>query len=721
MRPISWLRSGIRNVGSIVADVVRSYAEVFFLSRTSVGFVLVVGTLLNWRVGLAGLIAVAAAYGFARLLQFDPRTLRAGYYTYNPLLVGLSLGATLSLSWLTAVLIAVAGAMTFALTASLVHFLRYYLNLPALSLPFVLASAATHVATLRYAGLAPAARKISPWLSDDFGLPMAVAGFLKSLGAIFFVPSVLVGGLFAALLFVRSRILFGLAVGGYFVGTSLRGALIGSSPFVHADVMSFNFLLTAMAVGGIFLVPSWTSFGAAAAAVAASVIVIDAVQVFSYYFAVPAYTLPFNLVTLGILYALTVNRSPCLTKYFGATPEETLENELVRRRRFDAAGRPLELPFLGRWSVWQGNDDHWTHQGDWRYAYDFVVRDDDGQTHTGAGAQLRDFYCYRKPIVAPCRGTVVAVVDDLPDNPPGRVDAEHNWGNYVVLHDERGFYVELSHFAYRSIKVRVGDRVAPGTVLGLCGNSGYSPQPHLHVHVQATERVGSETLPFSFRRFTADGAFVSEGRPTNRQILEPVGLDEQLSAATDFQLTETYRYEVFRNNKPAGPWSMTVKLALDGTFYFESSRGGRLYFGKLGGTFYCYRVDGRDELLDLIQQALPSLPLVALPQTSWSDAVPIGRATHGWRRFVLRLLAPFAPRFGIAATTHRFVGRNVIETTLRIPGKANRRLYVELDDDGGFASFRDDHLELRTLRQSSSAERHLGDNRKQMVMTPALG
>lgn len=703
MPQLSRMILAARHLGSFLTGIVRAYAEVFFLSRTMVGLVLVVGTLLNWDVGAAGLISVASACLFAKLTKLESRTLQAGYYTYNPLLVGLSLGAVLSLSWLTAVLIAVAGVMTYLLTAGLVHLLRYYLNLPALSLPFVLASAATHTAALRYAGLTPAPRKLASFLVNDFGLPTIVAGFLKTVGAVFFVPSVLVGGLFAAMLLVRSRILFGLAVGGYLVGTTLRGALLGSWQYVYGDIMSFNFLLTAMAVGGIFLIPSITSFVVAMAAVAVSIVLVDATQVFSYYFAVPAYTLPFNLATLGVVYALSVNRFPGMTKYFAACPEETLENELVRRARFDAAGRPLALPFHGRWTVWQGFDGKWTHQGTWRYAYDFVITDEEGNTHSGTPTQLRDFYCYRKPVLSPCRGRVVAVVDDLPDNPPGRVDKANNWGNYVLIYDDRGFYVELSHFAYASIRVGVGDRVQQGTVLGLCGNSGYSPQPHLHIHVQATERIGDETLPFSFARYLDDKAFTTDGRPPVGAEIESAELDDRLDSATDFLLNETYRFDVRRDGLPAGIWDVTVKMAVDGTFYFESSRGGKLFFGKLGGTFFCYRSDGNDEVLNLIGCALPKLPLVRTADRTWSDVVPVGRAAGLPRRTWLRMLSPWAAQFGTATTRHRYVGRNLIETVLTVPGEKPRFFNVELDCDGGWAAFRSERLEIRAITPAEEA------------------
>ncbi|MGC3972564.1 MAG: urea transporter [Pirellulales bacterium] len=143
----------IRSAVAAVQGIVRSYAEIFFLSRAAVGCVLVVGTLLNWRIGAAGLLAVVAAYGFARLIRMDARALQSGYYTYNPLLVGLSLGATLPWSWASALLIAAGGVLTFLLTSAMVHAFRLYFNLPALSLPFVVGSAIMHTAVLRYSSL----------------------------------------------------------------------------------------------------------------------------------------------------------------------------------------------------------------------------------------------------------------------------------------------------------------------------------------------------------------------------------------------------------------------------------------------------------------------------------------------------------------------------------------------------------------------------------------
>jgi urea transporter len=696
---------------SFVDGVLGSYAEVFFLSKSAVGLVLVVGTLLNWRVGAAGLLAVGAAFVFARLAHMDPRTLQAGYYTYNPLLVGLSLGATLAWSWLTALVIVIAGVMAFMLTTALVRALRLHFNLPALSLPFVVASAVAHVALLRYSSLAMRVSEPAAWLTDDFGLPLCVVGFFKSLGAILFVPSVAAGSVFSLLLLWRSRILFFLAVGGYYLGTALRAELLGSAEQAFLDVYGFNFILIAMALGGVFLIPSIGSFAIAASAVAVSMLMVDASQVFAYYFAVPAYTLPFNLVTLGVLYTLAVSQYPGFAKYLAATPEETLENDLVRKLRFPDLSPTLRLPFFGKWTVWQAFDDEWTHQGEWRYAYDFVITNDDAQphdhardvdaTHDDDGSQLEHFYCYRKPVLSPCRGRVVKVVDDLPDNPIGRVDKANNWGNAVVIYDERGFYVELSHFAQHSLKVRVGDHVEPGQALGLCGNSGYSPQPHLHVQVQATDALGAATMPFCFARYAEGDEFHSTGRPVRGTHVEAVPTDSRLEAATDFLLNDKIRFEIFRKHKPAGELMLDVKMAIDGTYYFHALQRGKLYFGKLDGTFYFFRLDGRDELLGLLYAALPRLPLVrgarlAAGDVVWRDVVPIGLVASRLGRLLALAAAPLIPRFARAAATLRYVGPTTIESSLaatRFSAAAKSR--IEIDPTRGITSVHRGDLELR--------------------------
>jgi len=75
-------------------------------------------------------------------------------------------------------------------------------------------------------------------------------------------------------------------------------------------------------------------------------------------------------------------------------------------------------------------------------------------------------------------------------------------GNHVVLdlgHRRFAFY---AHLQPGSLKVKVGDRVKRGQVLGLVGNSGNSTEPHLHFHLaDSISPLGSEGVPYALDSF----------------------------------------------------------------------------------------------------------------------------------------------------------------------------------------------------------------------------
>jgi Urea transporter len=196
----------------------------------------------------------------------------------------------------------------------------------------------------------------------------------------------------------------------------------------------------ALAIGGFYLLPSPRSYLLATIATILVALLNEAISVFWAAVGLPVHALPYNLVTMMLLYLLTIAGSRSLVRIPQASPEKTLDRELTARRRYQGSGRAISLPFSGPWTIWQGCHGPWTHQGLWCNAYDFVIRNSEGETYGGTGQQLADYYAFQKPVLSPIRGWVVGVVNDLPDCAIGTVDTDHNWGNYVLLYDERGFY-----------------------------------------------------------------------------------------------------------------------------------------------------------------------------------------------------------------------------------------------------------------------------------------
>jgi len=60
--------------------------------------------------------------------------------------------------------------------------------------------------------------------------------------------------------------------------------------------------------------------------------------------------------------------------------------------------------------------------------------------------------------------------------------------------------------------------VKQGQIIGRCGNSGNTSEPHLHYHLQNSPKFGqSEGLPAQFVNYVADGERVERGEPVQGQ------------------------------------------------------------------------------------------------------------------------------------------------------------------------------------------------------------
>lgn len=146
-----------------------------------------------------------------------------------------------------------------------------------------------------------------------------------------------------------------------------------------------------------------------------------------------------------------------------------------------------------------------------RFAIDYILLNDSSTTFRGDRLKNESYGAESQGAIAVADGRVVAVKDSIPENVPGSravpITIETVGGNHVILDIGAGRYAFYAHLRPGSIRVKLGDRVNRGEVLGLVGNSGNSTEPHLHFHVSdANSPLGSEGIPYVHDRYERLGA-----------------------------------------------------------------------------------------------------------------------------------------------------------------------------------------------------------------------
>ena len=87
-------------------------------------------------------------------------------------------------------------------------------------------------------------------------------------------------------------------------------------------------------------------------------------------------------------------------------------------------------------------------------------------------------------IVAFADGEVVHCYNDMSGTTTD-TKTTASMGNYVTLKHTNGYYTRYMHMRKGSVKVKVGDKVVKGQVLGFMGNTGNSNGRHLHFDISS--------------------------------------------------------------------------------------------------------------------------------------------------------------------------------------------------------------------------------------------
>jgi len=195
--------------------------------------------------------------------------------------------------------------------------------------------------------------------------------------------------------------------------------------------------------------------------------------------------------------------------------------------RVERNATKLSLPFNGEWTIFWGGDTKALnlHNGIkfQQYAFDIVINGLNGRSYKTDGRSNNDYYAFGEKILAPADATVVLAIDGVEDNIPGKLNKMYLPGNSVILKTANNEYLFFAHFKQNTVNVKEGDVIKQGQLLGRCGNSGNSSEPHLHFHIQDALSFDTATgIKCYFNRIYVNGKITDDHSPEKGEKIENI-------------------------------------------------------------------------------------------------------------------------------------------------------------------------------------------------------
>ena len=305
----------------------KSFAELIFSSGWRFGALIILLTFCNPNIAAACFVSLFSLMLFIVILGIDFDDIAQGHYFFNPILVGMSIGAIFEFSPTLIIIICISTIMTFLLTLLLVKLFSVY-GIPILSLPFAIVSTGFYLAATGYNKLfSLALYDTNIFSSLEAYVPDIATHFLKALGTIIFMPNVVAGAIIFIVIIYTSRILAIHALLSIIAGVFIHSLLSASWADSLSDPYSFNYILVGLALGGTFILPSLRSSLICLLGVGVSVILIDVTSGFAENFNIPVFTLPFNCTVILFVSALRIIKYPEYNYDIRTSPELSLSSD----------------------------------------------------------------------------------------------------------------------------------------------------------------------------------------------------------------------------------------------------------------------------------------------------------------------------------------------------------------------------------------------------------
>lgn len=648
--------------------LLNSYSLMFFSLDNIFALIIIAVTFFAPYIGLCGLLAVILINVSAYLIGFNREEIKQGIFGFNALFLGLSLGHEFSFNT-TFIVLFISSILILLLITVWLKGLFAIHNLPFLSFPFILTYWIVSLATTSFSNIQLnenhayiinelAKNQSSYWYQFVHSLdaisifPLALS-FFKTLAGTFFQTSILGGMLIALGLLYFSRIAFSLSIIGFSLAYffySIFGANVND---LNYNLLGSNFIFIAIAIGCYFLIPNIHSYLAVVVLVPLLLLTLLCLEKIVFVFQLKTFSLSFSVICTAFLFSINQRwlhkyLHIAVIQYFSA--EKTIYKYLNSLQRFKNEHLyKISLPFSGEWNVSQGYNGKITHLGDWSKALDFVITDSKSNTYRErANAResfTRDnFYCYNKEIFATYDGYVYDIINTVEENDIGDVNTDYNWGNTIIINHLNGLFSQISHIKKDSFGVFVGQYITKGTYLATCGNSGRSPEPHIHFQLQTIPTVGAKTIeyPISYfieRKGTEKKLRISEV-PVEGSFISNVQVNELLVIGFSFLPGQKISFQK-ENSEEIVHWEVFTD-AYNRTYIFCKESSSYAYFINDGVMLYFTDFEGdHDSLLFNFYLAAYRQLLGYYDAVKIEDNVPLIHFNNKLIQFFQDFIAPF--------------------------------------------------------------------------------
>lgn len=254
-----------------------------------------------WATTIGAAIGIVVATATAYLIEADEPSVDQGLYGFNGVLVGAALPTFIAASPQLWIYVVFGAAASTVITAAFSATLTRSWGIPGSTGPFVLTGWLMVAGAYAFGGLdvtGDAPKFATDYLAGTIAIPSAselVQIFFRNIGQVYLLGSTVSGVLVLIGIFIASVPAGIAAAVGSLIAMVVAIGLGADPATVSQGLFGFSPVLTAMAVGVVFLKPSWSVALYAALATIVTVFVQGALDVIVDPMGIPSFTAPYVL------------------------------------------------------------------------------------------------------------------------------------------------------------------------------------------------------------------------------------------------------------------------------------------------------------------------------------------------------------------------------------------------------------------------------------------